>query len=97
MIPVTLSLSLSLSLSFFLSLSLSLSLSFSSLYKVISASKTVDSIFKEARDTDAVLVFDECECLFGIRSQSSTTSADMGAAVLYHIRKFSGIVFLVTK
>ena len=33
------------------------------------STKNIDAIFEEGRSTDAILVFDEAEGLFGIRTQ----------------------------
>ncbi|XP_065889621.1 uncharacterized protein [Dysidea avara] len=64
------------------------------------STKNIDSIFEEARGTDAILVFDEAEGLFGTRTDMSTSTdryanVDVGV-LLYHIERFPGIVILTT-
>ncbi|XP_019854420.1 PREDICTED: uncharacterized protein LOC105313451 [Amphimedon queenslandica] len=64
------------------------------------STKNIDAIFEEARSTDAILVFDECEGLFGQRTDMSTSTdryanVDVGV-LLYHIERFPGIIILTT-
>lgn len=64
------------------------------------STKNIDAIFEEARGTDAILVFDEAEGLFGTRTDMSTSTdryanVDVGV-LLYHIERFPGIVILTT-
>jgi len=63
--------------------------------------KNIDALFQEAKSTDAVLVFDDAEGLFGVRSGSADSACARYANVdvsllLYHIEKFSGVVILST-
>jgi SpoVK/Ycf46/Vps4 family AAA+-type ATPase len=41
--------------------------------------KNIEQIFKEASNLDAIVVFDECEALFGARTATPSSSADRGA------------------
>jgi SpoVK/Ycf46/Vps4 family AAA+-type ATPase len=64
------------------------------------STKNIDSIFEEARSTDAILVFDEAEGLFGQRTDMKTSTdryanVDVGV-LLYHIERFPGIIILTT-
>jgi SpoVK/Ycf46/Vps4 family AAA+-type ATPase len=64
------------------------------------STKNIDAIFQEARQLNAILVFDEAEGLFGQRT-AMTSSTDRYANVdvgvlLYHIEHFPGIVILTT-
>ncbi|XP_064405407.1 uncharacterized protein LOC135350521 [Halichondria panicea] len=64
------------------------------------SSKNIDSIFAEGRQSDAILVFDEAEGLFGQRTEMSTSTdryanVDVGV-LLYHIERYTGIIILTT-
>eukprot|EP00731_Ephydatia_muelleri_P032086 Em0023g593a len=64
------------------------------------STKNIDAIFEEARHSDAILVFDEAEGLFGSRTEMSTSTdryanVDVGV-LLYHIERFPGIIILTT-
>jgi len=64
------------------------------------STKNIDAIFEEARHSDAILVFDEAEGLFGTRTAMSTSTdryanVDVGV-LLYHIERFPGIIILTT-
>jgi SpoVK/Ycf46/Vps4 family AAA+-type ATPase len=64
------------------------------------STKNIDSIFEEGRNSDAILVFDEAEGLFGSRTDMSTSTdryanVDVGV-LLYHIERYPGIVILTT-
>lgn len=63
--------------------------------------KNIETVFKEARTMDAILVFDEAEGLFGARSSSQESSTDRYAnldtgLLLYHMERFPGIVILTS-
>eukprot|EP00736_Rhodelphis_marinus_P011452 Rmarinus@m.20401 len=61
--------------------------------------KNIDAVFQEARAMNAVLVFDECEGLFGHRSADADSSRHDNVNVgilLHHISTFPGIVVLIT-
>jgi SpoVK/Ycf46/Vps4 family AAA+-type ATPase len=64
------------------------------------STKNIDAIFEESRNSDAILVFDEAEGLFGSRTTMSTSTdryanVDVGV-LLYHIERFPGIIILTT-
>lgn len=63
--------------------------------------KNIESVFKEAKAMDAIIVFDEAEGLFGSRHATQSSSTDRYAnmdtgLLLYHIENFDGIVILTT-
>ncbi|KAI6657958.1 hypothetical protein LOD99_15675 [Oopsacas minuta] len=64
------------------------------------SSKNIDSLFEESKNMDAILLFDDCDGLFGSRtSMGSSTdryaNVDVGV-LLYHIERFPGIVIMTT-
>ncbi|KAG2434073.1 hypothetical protein HXX76_007801 [Chlamydomonas incerta] len=63
--------------------------------------KNIDALFADARATDAVLVFDEAEGLFGSRPTEMGSASDRYAAMdvgvlLFHLETHPGIVVLIT-
>jgi len=63
--------------------------------------KNIDAVFDEARQVDAVLVFDEAESLFGSRGEMGGDGAGRHDAMnvgilLHHIETFSGVVVVIT-
>lgn len=64
------------------------------------STKNIEALFEEANNMDAILLFDDCDGLFGQRTNVTTatdrySNVDVGV-LLYHIEKFSGIVILTT-
>ena len=64
------------------------------------STKNIDALFEESKNIDAILLFDDCDGLFGTRTTvgSSTdryANVDVGV-LLYHIEKFPGIVVMTT-
>eukprot|EP00800_Vazella_pourtalesii_P010699 TRINITY_DN2610_c0_g4_i1.p1 TRINITY_DN2610_c0_g4~~TRINITY_DN2610_c0_g4_i1.p1 ORF type:complete len:970 (-),score=246.43 TRINITY_DN2610_c0_g4_i1:85-2994(-) len=64
------------------------------------STKNIDSLFEESKNIDAILLFDDCDGLFGSRTNmgSSTdryANVDVGV-LLYHIERFPGIVIMTT-
>ena len=64
------------------------------------STKNIDALFEESKSIDAILLFDDCDGLFGSRtSMGSSTdryaNVDVGV-LLYHIDRFPGIVIMTT-
>ena len=58
---------------------------------VFGLSVSVCSVFQEATNEEAVLVFDECEALFGTRSaRSSKYENNTVGLLLYHLQAHKG-------
>ncbi|CAB9508086.1 cycle protein 48 homolog AF_1297 [Seminavis robusta] len=63
--------------------------------------KNIEAIFAEAKNKDAVLVFDEAEGLFGARTSSNNGSTSRHdnmsvGMLLQHIEQYSGICVVIT-
>ena len=64
------------------------------------STKNIDALFEESKNIDAILLFDDCDGLFGTRTSVGTSTdryanVDVGV-LLYHIDKFPGIVIMTT-
>ena len=64
------------------------------------STKNIDALFEESKSIDAILLFDDCDGLFGSRtSMGSSTdryaNVDVGV-LLYHIERFPGIIIMTT-
>lgn len=62
--------------------------------------KNIDAVFKEAKNNNCILVFDDAEGLFGERTAGNTSTdkyANMDSSILLeHIERFAGMVILTT-
>ena len=57
------------------------------------STKNIDAIFEEARFSDAILVFDEAEGLFGSRTSMTYVCGDSVYAVRHYVLKLSSTYF----
>jgi len=62
--------------------------------------KNIETVFKDAKAKDAVLVFDEAESLFGSRGSGQSSSSRHGTMnvglLLQYIENFSGVCIVIT-
>lgn len=62
-----------------------------------SSAKNIETIFKEGKDIDALLLFDKAEGLFGSMHRNATfLNESISSALLYQINRYPGIVILET-
>jgi len=60
------------------------------------SSKQMESIFKEAREMDAILVLAEAEVIFGHKVYRSSQYSNELTSLLYHMERFPGIIILIS-
>src|SRR5579885_2297102 len=64
-------------------------------YSFNSSTKSIESLFKEAREIDGIVVFDQAEGLFSSQVQSPFSDSTCNA-LIYYMNHFPGIVILKT-